>query len=293
MENSNIEIDKPVETEEIPEFFRSGYVERVVDALPYYFPNYLKERLKREHPDIPVTYEEIKGGEKVLDYYEREYLIPLYNGAHYLNEMLVESLSLSMLTEINDYIEVDTTYMEDLFNPFLSDYGRNNTTFELIQHMQVALLSGDFRQTNRYLKEKYNMTIYNLLSNINNKIVDEKYLFQQNEKDDCIISGTFYPNHKTIYIHPLIQENLSLTKKLLRYSKLDLKFARLIFSREAAKVASEEIQKYDEEKKIFYATIALVGIHETLHYLSYNPKEGRTGFKFRNPSNLYRLSQSY
>jgi len=71
-----------------------------------------------------------------------------------------------------------------------------------------------------------------------------------------------------------------LTKKLLRYSKLDLKFARLIFAREAAKVASEEIQKYEEENKKVYAITALVGIHETLHYLSYNPKEGRTGFEF-------------
>ena len=33
--------------EGIPEFFEPGYVERVVDALPYYFPNYLKERLKK------------------------------------------------------------------------------------------------------------------------------------------------------------------------------------------------------------------------------------------------------
>ena len=291
MEDTSLESNEYQEIEEIPEFFQPGYVERVVDALPYYFPNYLKERLKREHPDIPVTTKESNKEGRELLYLDR--FIPYYRGALHLNEILAESLTLSILTEINDFTKTNTPYIENLFEPFLSDYGRNNTTFELIQHMQVAMLSGDFRQTNRFLKEKYHISLYQVLSYLDAKIKDKIYLSQQNEKDKSVVVGSFYPYEGKIYINPLYQENLSLCWKIVNISKVSLKLARLNFAWKEAKREREEIQQYEEEKKKEYATIAGIGIHETIHYLSYDSREGRLGFAFNNQSDLYRLSKTY
>lgn len=293
METEPIEIEEiNIESEEnIPEFFQPGYVERVVDALPYYFPNYLKERLKREHPDIPVTCKEIEREDSYIYYNtSRKYL---YSGAHHLNEMLVESLTMSILTNVNDNTEIDTYYMKYLFGPFLSDYGRNDTTLELIQHMQVAMLSGDFRQTNKFLKDKYSISIFDFLRDFNRKLKDEKYICEQNEKGDNSVSGIFHSDPLIIYILPLHKEYLDTLGRLLLLQKQNLKLSQLLFNRKEVGRYKEEIQQNEEEKKKMHALIAGIGIHETLHYLSYNPTEERNGFKFDNQSDLYKLLKTY
>jgi len=288
IEKEELDIEKE---ENLPEFFQPGYVERVVDALPYYFPNYLKERLKREHPDIPVSSKEIEQEDSYLYYNTgRKYL---YSGAHHLNEMLVESLTMSILTDVNNYSETNTPYMEDLFEPFLSDYGRNDTTLELIQHMQVAMLSGDFRKTNEFLREEFNISIFDFLRDFNRKLKDEKYISQQNEKEENSISGKFLRDPLQIYILPLFQECLDLQKKLLFTSKRILEIDRISLNRKEILKDKEHIQHTEKEIKEMYASIARTGIHETLHYLSFNPSEERIGFKFDNQSDLYRLSQTY
>lgn len=291
MENTSLESNEYQEIEEIPEFFQPGYVERVVDALPYYFPNYLKEKLKREHPDIPVSSKEIEQ-ENSYFYYDpgRKYL---YSGAHYLNEMLVESLTMSILTEVNDNTETGTYYMKYLFEPFLSDYGRNDTTMELIQHMQVAMLSGDFRQTNKFLRDKYSISIFDFLGDFNKKMKDKQYTYPQNEKENSSVSGKFFCEPLQIFILPSLQEELnSLGKKVLQFKKY-LKLDRLLFDRKEIENDKDWIQKLEEERIRKYLEIAGTGIHETLHYLSFNPTEERHGFKFDNQSNLYKLLKTY
>ena len=291
MEDTSLESNEYQEIEEIPEFFQPGYVERVVDALPYYFPNYLKEKLKREHPDIPVSSKEIEQ-ENSYFYYDpgRKYL---YSGAHYLNEMLVESLTMSILTEVNDNTETGTYYMKYLFEPFLSDYGRNDTTMELIQHMQVAMLSGDFRQTNKFLRDKYSISIFDFLGDFNRKMKDKQYTYPQNEKEGSSVSGRFFCESLQIFISPSFQEELnSLEKKVLLFKKY-LKLDRLFFDRKEIENDKNWIQELEEERIRKYLEIAGTGIHETLHYLSFNPTEERHGFKFDNQSNLYKLLKTY
>lgn len=293
METEPIEIEEiNIESEEnIPEFFQPGYVERVVDALPYYFPNYLKERLKREHPDIPVTCKEIEREDSYIYYNtSRKYL---YSGAHHLNEMLVESLTMSILTNVNDNTEIDTYYMKYLFGPFLSDYGRNDTTLELIQHMQVAMLSGDFRQTNKFLKDKYSISIFDFLRDFNRKLKDKKYTYPRNEEEGSSVSGRFFCEPLQIFISPSFQEELnSLEKKVLLFKKY-LMLDTLFFDRKEIEDDKNWIQELEEERIRKYLDIAGTGIHETLHYLSFNPPEERHGFKFDNQSDLYKLLKTY
>lgn len=290
MEAENIENITESEYKGIPSFFEPGYVNRVVDALPSYFPNYLKERLKREHPDIPVIKMEEECEETYINYHN--ICAPYYYGGHHLNEMLTESLSLTILTGVNDYVKTDTVYRRTLLEPFLSDYGRNNSTVELIQCMQVAMLSGDFSETNRLLKEKYNMNIFEFLRDFDNKVIDEKYTTIQEEKDDCHTVGKFDIDKLQIQIDTLEWELITKQKELLSLLEERLKLERIPLSKDIDKT-KERIEEVKEDMKLSYANVARIGTHETLHYLSYSPNERRIGFKVLDDTQLYLLSSTY
>lgn len=292
MENIPLENEYIYEREKgVPEFFEPGYVERVVDALPYYFPNYLKERLKREHPDIPIV--KISEEEEMDKYINYHHIFaPYYYGAYFLDEMLTESLTLTILTGINDYIETDSIYRKNLLEPFLSDYGRNNSTIELIQCMQVAMLSGDFRETNRFLNEKYNMTIFDLLSEFAHKATGEEYVHTHKEKDDSETVGVFNHEKLQIHVHTVTWRLIEVQKRLLKTLERSLKLERMLLSKDINKT-KKEIEDLKIKMKMSYANVARIGIHETLHYLSFNPEERRVGFKFLNDYDLYKLSRTY
>lgn len=277
--------------QDVPVFFEPGYVNIVADSLPYYFPNYLKERLKREHPDIPVVTREVP--EETTENICAPYLKSIYRGGHYLNEMLIETLAYTILTGINDYIEIDSFYIKNFFEPFLNEYGRNDKTVELIQRMQVALLSGDFRSTNEFLDKNFKTFLIYFLSDIGNRIKDGKYQFNMERDDTETNVGMFSVSEMKIYIDPTRQNLLNSDKRMVNKLKSLLKLENLLLLTSSAKEDKELIEKYTTRIKETYADIARIGIHETLHYLSYDSKEQRCGFLFFNSNDYYKFTRTY
>lgn len=284
METNEAEIYEYEREEGIPEFFEPGYVSRIIDLLPYYVPHYLKERLRSTHPDIPITtkpFEETYKPPRFSDYKN------IIRGSDHLNELLTESLALSTYSQISDYIPMTSTYIEDLIYPFLDKYGRNNTTVELIQQMQVAMLSGDYRMLNEFMRVNYKQkSILPILAHIGQNVKDKKYHSYLNNTDNRTI-GAFSISQKSIYIateRDLANshtELISTTEELIQIYKIYEMFDKLDLLetkkdlQEVREIKTQYLQSLNEINSRIIST----GIHEVIHYLSFDSTTGRCGFE--------------
>lgn len=303
--------------EGIPEFFEPGYVGRVVDALPYYFPNYLKERLKREHPDIPATNIERKcipkkeGEEKTGE--EKEALRILNLGTRFFNELTTESLALTILKEKEEAFDKNTYYWEYNIQPFLEGYGEKNgynNTIELLEKLQVAGLSGNFRDVNAFLQEKFNIpSMFELLTTISLSLnrVQKKPENKPNKKKpkDLIqpiyLAGKMNYSDRYIYINTQrmkfwqYMDNVytcsAVVTGALTYAKANketLPYLLVITALSTLALGINEhfLNKEEIKNKQTY-------IHEVLHYLSYDYKTDRRGFSFPNYYDYEKLTETY
>ncbi|MGI6484178.1 MAG: hypothetical protein ACOX0R_00940 [Candidatus Dojkabacteria bacterium] len=304
--------------EGIPEFFEPGYVERVVDALPYYFPNYLKERLKREHPDIPVTnikreYNPNKeeGGEKSGA--EKEALRILNMGTWFFDELTTESLALTILQKNERAFNKNTHYWECNIQPFLNGYGEKNgynNAIELLEKLQVAGLSGNFRDVNAILQEKFNIpSMFELLTTISFSLnrVQKKYENKPPKKKLKDLIQPIYVAGKMNYPDRYIYINTQRTKfwqymnnvytcsavvtGALTYAKANKETLPYLLAITALSTLALGINKHFLNKEEIYDKLTY--IHEVLHYLSYDCKTDRRGFSFPNYYDYEKLTETY
>lgn len=285
METNDAEIYEYEREEGIPEFFEPGYVSRTIDLLPYYVPHYLKERLRNTHPDIPITKEPFEQTSKPLRFSD---LTNISRGTHYLNELLTESLALSTYSQISDYIPMTSAYIKNLIYPFLDKYGRNNITVELIQQMQVAMLSGDYRMLNEFIRVNCKQdSIVPILAHIGENVRDGKYHSFFSNTDNLTV-GEFSISKMSIYIDPerdLVNshtETIHRNEKLIKLCKvmkiLQLKRSERKKDNELIQEAKDYIADSFQSLNETNSCIIRTGIHEVIHYLSFDSTTGRCGF---------------
>lgn len=315
MEMEKTDGDTHERKEEIPGFFEPGYVERVVDALPYYFPNYLKERLKREHPDIPVTtiegrYNHEREEEKgTIPEEEREALRILTLGSKFCDELVAESLSLTILKDQYPYLYKDSHYWEYKIQPFLEGYGEKygyNTAIELLEKLQVSSLSGDFRDINAFLREKFDIkSMFDLLLSISIAFDKKQKNIKGRKKTlatlmkPLYVAGSMHYDNLYIYLNTKEKDIFKLFNKtsacsaaisgslLLTNPKDYPVLAPLVALSSISFLINQHYSKKADMK------IKNTSIHEVLHYLSYDSKTKRNGFVFPNYYDYEKMTETY
>lgn len=247
------------ENEHSTDFFQPGYVNRVIDLLPKYIPNELKEYLKAENPDLEIVKDisslELK---EEMDYpldeddwtegKEKEFLY-LSIGSEFLAESLITHLTLNSLRKNGIEIEKSFGHQEDL------ELLESCLNEEVIQILEIAFLSGDMPYCNECLEKINQPNIYEIVQSFgrllveNNKMCHEVVENKERKLYGCVI----------------------LRDEIIRlYIDIDTEQLELPYKME-------------------------IYIHEILHYLSIEGEDGssRKGLMFDSLNDFENLKKTY
>jgi hypothetical protein len=279
--NHTQEQDTYVFEKDLPVFFQPGYVHRTIDSLPENIPSELKEELKERKDDILVTTKTDMFSLDNVDFGKKNWRYEnLLEGTIILNELCTSTLTAKIVYGGNIENELDS--YDHYFRNLTKFLELDDTFVGLIDHLEIAMLSGDFKNVNEYLETNYPEypNVYDLSHRIGmiSNLVNQIDIGENTQK---AIQDNKFSARLALFIFKTF-----LCQGGYKYSEGKI-FVNKLFDTLEKFSARFAIRNNSKSKGTY--------IHEVIHYLSHEKtlEEERVGFKFFSEEDFKKLKKTY